>query len=125
MSLLTSTGFFQLVKSAAPGEDTENGVAAGTMLTPLMTSTVGLIFAVGVLATAFLFWVRRGLKPLLVRAGLSDRTADLTAKAGPVAVIAATTGLAWALGWQAQIGLEDGLRDAYAWFLRHQVDARL
>ncbi|WP_425261570.1 GDP-L-fucose synthase [Rubrivivax sp. RP6-9] len=29
-----------------------------------------------------------------------------------------------ALGWRAQIGLEDGLRDAYAWFLAHQGEAR-
>jgi GDP-L-fucose synthase len=25
-----------------------------------------------------------------------------------------------AMGWQASIGLEDGLRDTYAWFLAHQ-----
>jgi GDP-L-fucose synthase len=24
-----------------------------------------------------------------------------------------------ALGWQASMGLEDGLRDAYAWFCAH------
>ena len=29
-----------------------------------------------------------------------------------------------ALGWQATIGLEDGLRDAYAWFLEHEGQAR-
>ena len=29
-----------------------------------------------------------------------------------------------ALGWRASIGLEDGLRDAYAWFLAHGADAR-
>ena len=29
-----------------------------------------------------------------------------------------------ALGWQATIGLEDGLRDAYAWFLQHEGQAR-
>jgi len=28
------------------------------------------------------------------------------------------------LGWQASIGLEDGLRDAYAWFVAHQGSAR-
>ena len=57
---------------------------------------------VGVCATAFLFWVRKGLKPLLVRLGLAARTADMLTKAGPVAAIAVTTGLAWAFGWQAQ-----------------------
>lgn len=29
------------------------------------------------------------------------------------------------LGWRVSIGLEDGLRDAYRWFLAHQTDARL
>jgi GDP-L-fucose synthase len=29
-----------------------------------------------------------------------------------------------ALGWRAGIGLEDGLRDAYAWFLQHLAEAR-
>lgn len=46
---------------------------------------------VGVLSTAFLFWVRKGLKPLLVRAGLPARAADLTAKAGPIAAVAMAT----------------------------------
>jgi GDP-L-fucose synthase len=30
-----------------------------------------------------------------------------------------------ALGWRATIGLEDGLRDAYRWFLEHHAEARL
>ena len=30
-----------------------------------------------------------------------------------------------ALGWRAQIGLEDGLRGAYRWFLEHHAEARL
>lgn len=46
---------------------------------------------IGVTATAFLFWVRKGLKPLLVRLGLGLRTADLVAKAGPIAAVAAST----------------------------------
>jgi GDP-L-fucose synthase len=29
-----------------------------------------------------------------------------------------------ALGWSAGISLSDGLKDAYAWFLDHQVDFR-
>jgi SulP family sulfate permease len=45
---------------------------------------------IGVAATAFLFWVRKGLKPLLLRVGVSARVADSAAKAGPVAAIAFT-----------------------------------
>ncbi|WP_338241366.1 SulP family inorganic anion transporter [Aurantiacibacter hainanensis] len=44
--------------------------------------------AVGVPAIVFLFWVRKGLKPLLVRLGLKPRAADIAAKAGPVAAVA-------------------------------------
>lgn len=62
----------------------------------------GLTLTVGALTTAFLFWVRQGLKPLLMRWGLGARSADMLAKAGPVAAIAATTLLTWAFDWQAQ-----------------------
>jgi len=61
-----------------------------------------LTLIVGVLATAFLFWVRKGLKPLLIRMGMNARLADVLAKAGPVAAIAATALLAWALDWKGQ-----------------------
>lgn len=54
--------------------------------------------AVGVLATGFLFWVRKGLKPLLRRLGVGPRLADIAAKAGPVAAVVATTLAAWAFG---------------------------
>jgi SulP family sulfate permease len=47
--------------------------------------------AVGIPATAFLFWVRTGLKPALMRLGLKPRLADILAKAGPVAAVAVTT----------------------------------
>ncbi|NKE45321.1 sulfate permease [Roseomonas frigidaquae] len=42
---------------------------------------------IGVAATGFLFWSRQSLKPLLLRAGLGRRLADLLAKAGPLAAI--------------------------------------
>ena len=56
----------------------------------------------GAAAVAFLFWVRTGLKPLLVRAGWSDKSAGTWAKAGPVAAIALSTLLAWLLDWKGQ-----------------------
>ena len=65
-------------------------------------NTHWLTLAVGVLATAFLFWVRKGLKPLLVKLGLTARLADALAKAGPVAAIVVTAVLAWALDWKGQ-----------------------
>jgi sulfate permease, SulP family len=42
---------------------------------------------IGVAATGFLFWVRKGLKPLLVSFGMAARPADLVAKAGPIVAV--------------------------------------
>ena len=61
-----------------------------------------LTLGVGVFATLFLFWVRKGLQPLLLKAGLRHRLADVLAKAGPVVAIALTTVLAWSLDWHGQ-----------------------
>ena len=52
----------------------------------------------GLASLGFLFWVRRGLKPLLRRAGLAARPADMLAKAGPVLAIAASTLAVWWFG---------------------------
>lgn len=64
-------------------------------LTPALVEALpaanGPTLAIGVLATVFLFWVRKGLKPLLLRAGLPVRAADFATKAGPVVAIIATT----------------------------------
>jgi SulP family sulfate permease len=60
-------------------------------------STNLITLAIGASSAAFLLWVRRGLKPLLVSLGLKPRLADITAKAGPVGAVAATTLLAWGL----------------------------
>ena len=55
---------------------------------------------IGVSTTAFLFWVRKGLKPMLLGFGLKPRLADLGAKTGPVAAVAVTTLAVWGLGLQ-------------------------
>lgn len=60
--------------------------------------TNGPTLVIGLLATAFLFWVRRGLKPLLLRTGLAPRAADIATKAGPVAAVAVSTLAVWSLG---------------------------
>ena len=53
---------------------------------------------VGVTATAFLFWVRKHLKPFLRNLGVSPLMADVLTKAGPVAAVVATTASAWLFG---------------------------
>jgi len=53
---------------------------------------------IGILSIAFLFWVRLGLKPMLRNLGVRSGTADIVAKAGPVAVVVATTLAVWGFG---------------------------
>ncbi len=50
-----------------------------------------ITFVIGAATTAFLFWVRKGLKPLLLSWGLAPRPADMLAKAGPVLAVVVTT----------------------------------
>ena len=45
---------------------------------------------IGVPVTLFLFWVRKGAKPALIRLGLKPRLADIGAKAGPVVAVFVT-----------------------------------
>ncbi len=45
--------------------------------------------AIGGVALVFLFWVRSGLKPLLLKTGLRDNPAAMFARAGPVVVVLA------------------------------------
>lgn len=46
---------------------------------------------IGLATVAFLFWVRSGLKPLLLRLGVNAKPADIITKAGPVFAIILTT----------------------------------
>lgn len=50
---------------------------------------------IGISATAFLFWVRKGLKPTLQAIGVGAKAADVATKAGPVAAVVATTVAVW------------------------------
>jgi SulP family sulfate permease len=56
------------------------------------TATIGLA------SLAFLFWVRRGLKPLLRGFGVGERAADVLAKVGPAVAIVVATSAVWGLG---------------------------
>ncbi len=64
--------------------------------------THGLTAALGLSTVAFLLWARRGVKPLLMRAGLGPRLADGGSRAAPVLGIAVTAALTWAGDWPAQ-----------------------
>ncbi|QOL79408.1 SulP family inorganic anion transporter [Pseudooceanicola spongiae] len=77
-------------------------IEIATGLWPHLSEVNPVTLALGVSATAFLFWVRKGLKPLLRRAGLGPRMADLVAKTGPVLAIVVTTLLTWGLDLGAQ-----------------------
>jgi SulP family sulfate permease len=57
-----------------------------------------LTAAVGAGTLAFLFWVRRSLKPLMRRLSVGERAADLLAKIGPAVAIVVTTGAVWGFG---------------------------
>ena len=69
--------------------------ASGEALPELITTLIEnakdtnpYTLAIGVIATGFLFWVRKGLKPMLVGFRLAARPADLVAKAGPIVAVA-------------------------------------
>ncbi|WP_108660345.1 SulP family inorganic anion transporter [Acuticoccus kandeliae] len=79
--------------------------AEGETLLLLVTSLVAHLsetniptLIIGVSATAFLFYVRKGLRPALQKLGLSRKTADIATKAGPVVAVALSTAAVWALG---------------------------
>jgi SulP family sulfate permease len=58
--------------------------------------------ALGLSVLAFLYAARRWLKPLLERAGVPSRPADMLAKAAPILAVAVTTLVTWGLGLDAK-----------------------
>lgn len=60
-----------------------------------ITDTHWITLLLGVLATSFLFWVRKGFKPLLRRLGAAPRLADTLTKTGPVVAVVGTTLAVW------------------------------
>ncbi len=59
-------------------------------------NAVTLVLGTG--ATAFLFWVRKRMKPFLLSRGFGARSADVATKAGPVAAVVVTTAVVWLFG---------------------------
>jgi len=54
--------------------------------------------AIGLGSLIFLFWVRSGLKPLLLKLKISPKVADLLVKIGPVVAIISTILIVWFMG---------------------------
>jgi len=82
--------------------------AGGHTLIEIVGSLVGhlgetnwITLAIGAAATAFLYWVRKGLKPALATLGVPAGPAGVATKAGPVAAVILTT---LAVSW---LGLAD------------------
>lgn len=69
----------------------ELAMSIGSQLTA--SNWITLMLGAGAVAT--LFWVRKGLKPMLRSVGLSATLADALTKAGPVFVVVVTTVLVW------------------------------
>jgi SulP family sulfate permease len=83
--------------------------ASGHNLYELVVALIGAIpeispvtVLIGAPVIAFLFWVRKSLKPLLRRLGLGPKLADVIAKAGPVAAVAVTILIAWGFNLSEQ-----------------------
>lgn len=53
---------------------------------------------IGVVSTLFLFWVRKGFKPLLMKLGLSERLAGIGTKIGPVIAVVVSILAVFSLG---------------------------
>ena len=60
-----------------------------------LSSISFITFLIGAAATAFLFWVRKGLHPVLLKWGIKPGLAAILAKTGPVAAIAVTIFITW------------------------------
>lgn len=84
--------------------------ADGHSLLEILTSLVQQLgavhrptLAIGAAALLFLLWVRRYLKSLLLKTGLSAFTADVASKAAPVLAIVLTSLIVWGLGAESGI----------------------
>jgi SulP family sulfate permease len=86
--IIIATSQLKHILGVSAGGD--NLVAILSSLAVALPETNFVTLVIGVAATAFLFWVRKGLKPLLRRLGLSDYVAGLVARGGPVLAVVAS-----------------------------------
>ncbi|SFR31469.1 sulfate permease, SulP family [Yoonia tamlensis] len=74
----------------------------GLSLFEHLPETNGTTALIGITATAFLFWVRKGLRPALQKLGLGAGLTGIAVKTGPVVVVIATTVAVWLFGLDAR-----------------------
>lgn len=65
-----------------------------------LTNPITLL--IGGLTVGFLFWVRKGMKSMLLGLGLKPRLADVLTKAGPVLAVVVTTLVTWGFDLEAK-----------------------
>ncbi|OCW56446.1 SulP family inorganic anion transporter [Hoeflea olei] len=90
------------------------GIRAGGATLPDLVSSLSthlgeanpVTLAIGLGATAFLVWVRKGLMPFLLSLGMTPRLAGVLAKAGPVGAVLVTTFAAWAFDLSGRFGVK-------------------
>ena len=61
-----------------------------------LTETNLITAGIGIFAVAMLFWIRKGLKPFLLKHQVKPAMADIMVKAGPVMIVILTTLSTWA-----------------------------
>ena len=83
--VLIATSQLKHILGVKPGGETWPEILAG--LAGAIGDSNLATLCIGIPATLFLFWARKGLKPALQRLGLSPRAADMSAKAGPVVAV--------------------------------------
>lgn len=86
--IIATSQFKHLLGITANGENLVNLI--GSLFNNLANYNIYTLI-LGISATLFLFWIRKGLKPLLQKLGLNERSADVITKAGPVFAVFATT----------------------------------
>ena len=98
--LLIAVSQLKHVLGIGGGGDTLPVLLAGLAGSIGDTNPVTLL--IGGLSIVFLFWVRKGAKPALMRLGLAPNAADMIAKAGPVVAVAMAIGAVVAFGLESR-----------------------
>lgn len=98
--LLIAAAQIKHILGVTAGGDTLITIAETLLLNVSHTNPISL--GLGTAAVVFLFWVRKGLKPLLIKFGLGESPADVLAKTGPIFALVATAFAVWMFDLGAQ-----------------------